>query len=298
MANLPISQLPSSSIPSGSYVLPIVNNGVTDQVTVTNLGNGVFRLNLPLTASGLLIGGNIIPSVSKSFSLGSTDFPFKDIYISSGSLVIASDDPEAPSTTLSNVDGNILISAGGMQLLGSGSFNATTGSFQYITGSIKHVGVNTFTGSVTISGSSKVNGYDTVTQNTNAFNPQFKSADGLTAGITATGSYTLMNNLCWFRVYVDFANCTNFGNASQYQITLPFTSSHTFTTRDGHLHQTVGDSKYHIAGICSDGADLDNILKLYYFGGTTDLNWKSNTPVGATTTGSHFDISGWYEYSL
>jgi hypothetical protein len=149
MSNLPITQLPSASIATGSNVLPIVQGGVTDQITVTNLGQGIFRLNLPLTASGLLIGGNIIPSVSKSFSLGSNDFPFRDIYISSGSLVIASDNLGDPSTTLSNVDGNILISAGGMQLLGSGSFNAATGSFQYFTGSLTQVGNLTVTGSIT-----------------------------------------------------------------------------------------------------------------------------------------------------
>ena len=264
-----------------------------------------MQLSGSLNLSGSIsINGDIIPAVSKSFSLGSEAFPFKDIFISSGSLNIASDTPGAPNTVLSNADGDILISAGGMQLVGSGSFNAATGSFQYISGSMTQIGNYTqlgdhqTTGSISVSGSSKVNGYDTVTQNTNTFNPQFTSADGTTAGVAATGSYTVMNNLCWFRVYADFADCTNFGTASQYQITLPFTASHTFTTRDGHLHQTAGDSKYHIAGICSDEGTFDNILKLYYFGGTTDLNWKSNTPVGATTTGSHFDISGWYEYSL
>jgi hypothetical protein len=176
-------------------------------------------------------------------------------------------------------------------------------NFRYLSTTMSGSVIN-ITGSTNITGSANINGYNIVTQNTNTFNPQFQSADGLTAGITVTGSYTLMNNLCWFRVYVDFANCTNFGSASQYQITLPFTSSHTFTTRNGHLHQTVGDSKYHIAGINhieginSDSSSLDNILKLYYFGSTTDLAWKSSTPVGATTTGSHFDICGWYEYRL
>ena len=51
MANLPISQLPSASVPSGSGVLPIVQGGVTDQITVTNLGKGIFNLGLPVTAS-------------------------------------------------------------------------------------------------------------------------------------------------------------------------------------------------------------------------------------------------------
>jgi hypothetical protein len=51
MADLKITQLPSASIPSGSDVLPIVQGGVTDQVTVTNLAQGIFKLGLPITAS-------------------------------------------------------------------------------------------------------------------------------------------------------------------------------------------------------------------------------------------------------
>ena len=68
MADLSISQLPSSSIPSGSYVLPIVNNGVTDQVTVTNLAQGIFNLNLPITASGILVTGSVL--ISGSMTVG------------------------------------------------------------------------------------------------------------------------------------------------------------------------------------------------------------------------------------
>ena len=106
------------------------------------------------TVSGVLtISGSIIPAVSKSFSLGSAAFPFRDIFISSGSLVISSDNPGAPSTTISNVSGNILISAGGMQLVGSGSFNAATGSFQYISGSLTQIGTVTRVGNTIQTGS-------------------------------------------------------------------------------------------------------------------------------------------------
>jgi hypothetical protein len=109
--------------------------------------------------NGLLtINGNIIPAVSKSFSLGSSAFPFRDVFISSGSLVISSDNPGSPSTTISNVDGNILISAGGMQLVGSGSFNANTGSFQYISGSLTQVGTVTRIGNTVQTGSFNVSG--------------------------------------------------------------------------------------------------------------------------------------------
>ena len=199
MANLPISQLPSASVPSGSDVLPIVQGGVTDQVTVTNLGNGIFRLNLPLTASGLLIGGDIIPSVSKSFSLGSPDFPFRDIYISSGSLVISSDTVGQPSTTLSNVSGNILISAGGMQLLGSGSFNATTGSFQYQTGSLNYVGDERFTGSFSLSGSftsSLQQNYVWLGNASNRSNPVPISTLAVSGGFYTTGSFGFYGAFC------------------------------------------------------------------------------------------------------
>jgi hypothetical protein len=51
MADLKISQLPSASIATGSNVLPIVQGGVTDQITVTNLAQGMFNLGLPITGS-------------------------------------------------------------------------------------------------------------------------------------------------------------------------------------------------------------------------------------------------------
>ena len=58
MADLSITQLPSASIATGSNVLPIVQGGVTDQITVTNLAQGMFNLNLSITGSftGSLIG--------------------------------------------------------------------------------------------------------------------------------------------------------------------------------------------------------------------------------------------------
>jgi len=140
-------------------------------------------------------GGNIIPTVSKSFSLGSIDFPWKDVFLSSGSLNIASDTPGASDTVISNVSGNILISAGGMQLLGSGSFNATTGSFQYISGSMTQVGNYTqlgdhqTTGSISISGSATLNGCSIVTScQTSSF--YTTSSFGFYGEFCSTGSQT------------------------------------------------------------------------------------------------------------
>jgi hypothetical protein len=127
-----------------------------------------------------------------------------------------------------------------------------------------------------------------------SFNPLFTDGSGTLAGVTATASYTMISpKICYFRVYVDFAGCTNFGTL-QYQITLPFPSVETMRQANGTLHQTTGNSLYHIAGV-TDVAVSASIHKLYYSGSTTDLNWKFNTPVGATTVTSHFDISGTYE---
>ena len=125
------------------------------------------------------------------------------------------------------------------------------------------------------------------------FNPLFTDAGGALAGVTATGSYTLIGKLCYFRVYVDFATCTNFGT-TQYQITLPFASVETMRQAGGTLHQVTGSALYHIAGITDTTVDAF-VHKLYYSGSTTDLAWKNTTPVGGTTITSHFDISGVYE---
>lgn len=132
------------------------------------------------------------------------------------------------------------------------------------------------------------------TLDSGSFNPLFTDASGTLAGVTATASYTMISpKICFFRVYVDFSGCTNFGTL-QYQITLPFPSVETMRQAGGTLHQTTGASLYHIAGI-TDISSSASIHKLYYSGSITDLAWKSTTPVGATTTSSHFDISGVYE---
>jgi hypothetical protein len=150
MANLPISGLPTASALDGTELLPFVQGGVTTQANVQDILNA----NLPLTSSAISVGsGNIVPTTPRGASLGTAEMPFKELFLQSGSLSIESDVPGEPSTVISNVGGNILLSAGGMQLLGNGAFNATTGSFQYQTGSLDYVGEERFTGSFSLSGS-------------------------------------------------------------------------------------------------------------------------------------------------
>jgi hypothetical protein len=167
-----ISALPSITTPQSSDVLPIVSSGVTSQITVGNLltnsifipsGSGYQTSNSITLGGNLLITGtttlegNIIPLTPRGATLGTLEKPFGDIYVSSGSINIAGIVGQ-PNTTLSNVSGNILISAGGMQLIGSGAFNAATGSFQFISGSMEQIGNYTQTGNYSMVGNKNITG--------------------------------------------------------------------------------------------------------------------------------------------
>jgi hypothetical protein len=69
-----------------------------------------------------LISSSIIPAASASYSLGSSDKPFKEIFVGSGSISIASPFAGVISTVISNNSGNLDISAGGVRIVGAGSF--------------------------------------------------------------------------------------------------------------------------------------------------------------------------------
>ena len=127
--------------------------------TGSNTFKGTQTISGSLFISGTTeLGGNIIPKTARGATLGTSDRPFSDIFVSSGSINIASDTPGAPNTTLSNVGGNILVSAGGMRLVGNASFIAATGSFQYISGSMEQIGNYTQTGNYTMTGNKIITG--------------------------------------------------------------------------------------------------------------------------------------------
>ena len=137
-----------------------------------------------------------------------------------------------------------------------------------------------------------------------SYTPEFKTVSGNTlSGTVTSGSYVKQGPIVHFRVNVQFANTTDFGSASQYKLTLPFPVISTVTIRGGTLHSKpanpANNAIYHIAGITDvdEPSSSNTEMLLYYSGSTTDLAWKSTTPVGATSNVSHFDISGAYETS-
>ena len=67
MSNLPITQLPSASIATSSDVLPIVQDSTTEQITVSNLGQGILNLGLDATFSDVQITSSFTASQLSSW---------------------------------------------------------------------------------------------------------------------------------------------------------------------------------------------------------------------------------------
>lgn len=188
MANKRITELNLHTSLELSDSIAIVNSNETKKTTYGSLYNGIRNglisgssqidlSNYALisggnefigdqTISGSLfvsggteLGGNLVPKTPQGATLGTPDKPFREIYLQSGSITIESDTPGDPSAVISNNNGNLDISVGGMRLVQSGnSFIAETGSFQYISGSMTQVGDYIRTGDTTITGSVDITG--------------------------------------------------------------------------------------------------------------------------------------------
>jgi len=214
---------------------------------------------------GTSVHGNLIPSEDNVYTLGNTQFRWQSIHLGEGTLYI--------TDTVTGVEAALTVTNGVLYINGISALAISSVVFP--------------------DASEQTTAY--IPAAPQAFNPLFTDGSGTLAGVVATGSYTMIApKICFFRIRVDFAGCTNFGTL-QYQFTLPFASVETMRQANGTLHQLTGASLYHIAGITDSDTAPSSIMKLYYSGSTTDLAWKFNTPVGATTITSHFDISGTYE---
>ncbi|MFN6244793.1 MAG: beta strand repeat-containing protein [Chitinophagaceae bacterium] len=86
--------------------------------------NGTVPFNISIdgnfnSSKNVTVAGNI-EALGSTSTLGTITKPFKGLYLSSGSLSIASDTlgQNVPAAVLSNVEGNLQISAGGVKLMG------------------------------------------------------------------------------------------------------------------------------------------------------------------------------------
>ena len=245
------------------------------------IGNTTLTGSVLISGSTTQIGNNTITGTN--LITGNT--------IMSGSLEISG------SQTRYGVTRNI----GEWQLTGSMFTSGSTtitgdthiGGDLNVGGNITMSGSIEMSGSINLTGSILLNNLAVAGVYRGGFNPQFTDVSGSVVGVYQTGSFVVIDGLCFFRAYVDFATCTNFGN-SQYQMQLPFPSVNVTTQRGGTLHQTSGSGTlYNITGVTTEEASTNMLL--YYTGTTSYLNWKWNTPVSASTTSSHFDINGTFE---
>ncbi|MDB2399646.1 hypothetical protein N9W01_00110 [bacterium] len=154
MADKKISQLNRLTTPLLGDTIAIVNSGETKHTLIGDVATPIRNYNVPLTASGITVSGDIVPTTPQGATLGSIDKPFAELYLQSGSISIESDTPGDPSAVISNVSGNLEISVGGMLLIQpDASFIAPTGSFSYLSSSFFHEGAATRLGDTIITGS-------------------------------------------------------------------------------------------------------------------------------------------------
>jgi hypothetical protein len=95
-----------------------LTNSLNNKLSISDTANMLKAYLKP-------IAGNLEAMTSTS-TLGTIEKPFKGLYISSGSLNFASDDlnKNIPPAIISNVNGNLQISAGGMKIMGNSAFIA------------------------------------------------------------------------------------------------------------------------------------------------------------------------------
>ena len=112
-----------SELLSVPYALYAGNKTANNSLTKADLDStNKFDINLQgnISASkNVTVAGNI-EALGSTSTLGTINKPFKGLFISSGSLSIASDTlgQNVPAAVLSNVTGNLQISAGGVKLMG------------------------------------------------------------------------------------------------------------------------------------------------------------------------------------
>jgi hypothetical protein len=106
-----------------------------------------------------------------------------------------------------------------------------------------------------------------------------------------TGSYTLMGNICHFRVDVDMDNITSFGSG-QYYINLPFPANHNYHLSDGCYHDISTGDQYAILGhVVAES----NELRLFSVASNgRQVPFTASVPVNLATA-DNFHIAGTYE---
>jgi hypothetical protein len=157
MADKKITQLPSASIATANNVLPIVQDGATEQITVTNLANGILNLGLAVTASTVTANSN---GLGTNFKVGD------DVWIG--------------DVNLSNT-----MQIRGQQTATTAFVKFGSGSNSPIVGGVAGSDLFQITGSVNVTGSITANGFTGPLTGTASVAITSSMALGVTASATA-----------------------------------------------------------------------------------------------------------------
>lgn len=106
----------------------------------------------------------------------------------------------------------------------------------------------------------------------------------------ATGHYTLIGNLVFFRIKVPLTYVSNFGTGS-YNLTLPFAPAADFVVRDGIINDASAAVKYTLS---VHGTLGSTTASLKYSAGSQFYDVDYNSPLVLATADS-FIVSGTYE---
>ena len=116
MADKKITELTEADAFTGVEPFPIVQGSETKKAYASHIRD----LDTPLTASGITVSGDIVPTTPRGASLGTVTNPFSSIFVSSGSIYVESDIPGSEPGIITNVGGDISIDSAGFKLI-SGS---------------------------------------------------------------------------------------------------------------------------------------------------------------------------------
>jgi hypothetical protein len=124
-----IANLPDGVISSSQQISDfgfISSSQTIDTGSFAITGSNLFRGDQTITGSLFVsgtteFGGDLVPKVARGATIGTLERPFRDIFLQSASINIASDIPGGRGASISNADGNVTIQAAGFQLK-TGSF--------------------------------------------------------------------------------------------------------------------------------------------------------------------------------
>ena len=212
---------------------------------------------------------SIVPSTS-AWSIGTLNRPFKDLFVSFGSINLANQTTGLTGVQVANLSGNVVISRGGLQIL-----NPTTGATSFYTSSAGNITtfgqISSTSYTITSAGGSITFGDNTsqttayvappsgtyAAQISGTWVPQISaagyalSAVGYSGG-TPVGAYIKTGRYvyCTFNISVSaFTGVSN--SANLYLVNLPF------AVEDGPLLMPFGDlSVYRYAGLTGGGQGI------------------------------------------